>query len=291
MRLISDVAGPRRSTFLAFVRRSETAILYAPFRFNPYRSTVSYLVAMSFNPLAPVTDYQSMLNRIFWFTTAAALVAVWWLRQNVPELEAQLSKIDFAVKYGDDKVVPVPGGYLFPALAVGLVTRVFRLHARISDSLGIREQFDIAVIMREFAARLGYDASLFSEEQLIEGRTQFMRTAFYAYVSGPQPQVDPQLVHQALDAWSWFWIGVEATLLYIMTGLGLVAASQYRIGLETVGAALALAAIGLPLMRAQCQRYAVAQVRAILADPARESAVRAAFAELTGTQMRIRRAA
>jgi hypothetical protein len=246
---------------------------------------------MSFNPLAPVTDYQTMLNRIFWFTTAAALAAVWWLRQYVPELELQLSKIDFVVQYGDDKVLPIPAGYLFPALAVGLVTRIFRMHARISDSLGIREQFDIDVIMREFAARLGYDASLFSEEQLIKGRAQFMRTSFYAFVSGPQPQIDPQLVQQALDAWSWFWIGVEATLLYIMTGLMLVAASEYRTGLETVGAALALAAIGLPLMRAQCHRYAVAQVRAILTDPARESAVRTAFHELTGTQVRIRRAA
>jgi hypothetical protein len=31
-------------------------------------------------------------------------------------------------------------------------------------------------------------------------------------------------------------------------------------------------------MRSQCQRYAVAQVRAILADPARANIVRAVFA-------------
>jgi len=118
-----------------------------------------------------------------------------------------------------------------------------------------------------------------------------MRTAFYAFVSGHQPQIDPQLVHQALDAWSWFWIGVEATLLFVLAGLGLIATNEIRIGLQTIGAALAFAAIGLPLIRTQCQRYAVAQVRAILADRTRTLAVRAAFQELTGTHIRINRAA
>jgi hypothetical protein len=273
---------------LAGLQHAKLASTTADFRSEAPPAAV---VTMSFNPLAPVTDYQTMLNRIFWFTTAAALAAVWWLRQYVPGLNSQLGAIDFVLQYGDDKVLPIPAGYLFPALAVGLVTRVFRLHARTSDCLGIRERFDIDVIMREFAERLGYDSSLFSEDRLIEGRTQFMRTAFYAFVSGPQPQIDPQLVHQALDAWSWFWIGVEATLLFVLTGLGLVMASEYRVGVETIGAALVLSAIGLPLMRAQCQRYAVAQVRAILRDSVRESAVREAFDDLTGAPLRIRRAA
>lgn len=267
---------------------------WRPFRREPSRRATAVAIvskAMSFNPLAPVTDYQSMLNRIFWFTTAAALAAVWLLRQYVPGLEALLSRIDFAVQFGGERVMPIPGGYLFPALAVGLVTRVYRLHGRVSDWLGIRERFDIDVIIGEMAGRLGIDLELVSDEQLAERRTQFMRTAFYAYVSGPQPRIDPQLVQQALDAWSWFWIGVEASLLFVVTGLGLVAASEYRVGLQTIGAALAFAAIGLPLMRAQCQRYAVAQVRAILADAGREAAVRAAFGELVGVQLRIKRAA
>ncbi len=42
---------------------------------------------MSLNPLATLDDYQSMLNRIFWFTTASALVATWMLRLRVPELD------------------------------------------------------------------------------------------------------------------------------------------------------------------------------------------------------------
>jgi hypothetical protein len=246
---------------------------------------------MPLNPLAPVTDYQSMLNRIFWFTTAAALAAVWLLRSHVPELESQLSKIDFAVQFGVDKILPVPAGYLFPALAAGLLTRVYRLHARVSDWLGIRERFEIDVIISELADQLGVDVTRISDEELVERRAAFMRTGFYAFVGSHRPQIDPQLIHQALDAWSWFWIGVESTLLFVLTGFGLIALNEYAAGLQTTTAALALAAVGLPLMRAQCQRYAIAQVREILDDASRESAVREAFQELLGVEVRIRRAA
>jgi hypothetical protein len=245
----------------------------------------------SLNPLAPVTDYQSMLNRIFWFTSASALVAVWMLRQHNAGLNSLLNQIDLQVELSSDKTLPIPGGFLFPALAIGMLTRVFRLHARISDWLGIRETFDIEVIMREFAIDLDLDVTSLDYEQLAENRHRIMRSTFYAFVSGSHPAVDEKLLHQALDAWSWFWVGVEATLVFTLAGSGLVAGGARAPGLETVGAAAALAAFGLPAMRRQCARYAVAQVRAIGDDPARAAAVREVFAGLSPARYAVRRAA
>src|SRR6185369_12692773 len=103
---------------------------------------------------------------------------------------------------------------------------------------------------------------------------------FYPFVSGTHPSIDQQLVHQALDAWSWFWIGVEAAFVFLLTGFGLIAGGTYEVGLETIGGAIVFAAIGLPAMRGQCSRYAIAQVRTIVADPARAAAISEAFAEL-----------
>jgi hypothetical protein len=246
---------------------------------------------MSINPLAPVTDYQSMLNRISWFTTASALVAVWFLRLYIPALNELLHKIDFTVEFGGTKILPMPGGYLFPALAVGILTRIFRFHARISDWLRIRECFDIEVIVKELATRSAIDLTTVSDDQLVKSRHDMMRNAFYAYVGGSQPQIDPQLVQQALDAWSWFWAGVEVTLVFALTGLGLIAGGAYEIGCLTLGGTTLFAVNGLPAMRRQCQRYAVAQVRAIVADSARAAAVRAAFAKLTDHPLSGRRAA
>jgi hypothetical protein len=245
----------------------------------------------SLNPLAPVTDYQSMLNRIFWFTTASALVAIWMLRLHNPALNELLSQIDFQVEFGSDKILPIPGGFLFPALAAGMLTRVFRLHAHVSNWLGIRETFDIEVIMCEFASVLAIDVTPLTYEMLSEHRHSIMRNTFYAFVSGSRPQVDQQLIHQALDAWSWFWVGVEATLVFIFAGLGLVASGAWPIGLEIIAGAVALAAFGLPAMRGQCVRYAIAQVRAIVEDRARAAAVRQVFAQLSPPDYAVRRAA
>lgn len=234
---------------------------------------------MSLNPLTPVTDYQSMLNRIFWFTTATALAAVWLLRVNLPRLDALVEQIDFRLAFGDDRILPIPGGYLLPALAVGLTTRIYRLHARISDLLNLRACFDVDVIIAEFARQLGVDLTHVSQEELFARRGEIMRGAFYPFVSGPSPQIDQGLVLQALDAWSWFWVGLEATLVFLLTGFALIAGGADQAGLATLAATLLTAALALPAMRTQCIRYAIAQVRAILADQVRELTVRSVLSE------------
>jgi hypothetical protein len=246
---------------------------------------------MSLNPLTPVTDFQSMLNRIFWFTSLATLIAVWLLRLHIPRLDAPLRKIDFAVEFAGNKVLPIPGGYLFPALAVGLLARIYRLHGLVSDWLGIRECFDIDVIIRELTTQLNLDLRWVSREQLVDGRHRIMRNAFYAYVSGSDPKIDPHLIHQALDAWSWFWIGIEASFVFIVTSFALIASGVYDAGFLTLGGTIVAMGIALPAMRNQCRRYAVAQVRAILADRARAAAVRAELSALLTSDLIRRQAA
>jgi hypothetical protein len=86
-------------------------------------------------------------------------------------------------------------------------------------------------------------------------------------------------------------IVIEATLVFTISGLCLIAGGIYNDWLLTIGATLLVAAVALPAIRSQCERYAIAQVRAILADPARAATVRVAFAELTGEQRSHRRAA
>lgn len=232
---------------------------------------------MSLNPLTPVTDYQSMLNRIFWFTSAAALVAIWMLRMKSPGLDEVLREIDFTLEFGDDKILPIPGGYLLPALAIGLGSRVFRIHSLLARWLGIRERFDIDVIISELARRTDVDIEGISEETLVEQRHKIMRLGFYQFVGGSQPQIDPQLIHRALDLWSWFWIGLEASVVFVFTGFAWISMGWYQQGLIVIMSTLGSAAIGLPIIRNECRRYAIAQIRAIVADAARVDQVRSAF--------------
>jgi hypothetical protein len=246
---------------------------------------------MPINPLAPVTDYQSMLSRIFWFTTAAAVAGIWMLRQYLPPIDRLLSDIDFTLSFAGSKALPIPGGYLLPALGVGLLTRVYRLHARVSDCLGIREAFDIHVILRELAERVGVDAEAIGDRRVLKARHDLMRKAFYPFVSGAEPQIDRQLIQQALDAWSWFWVGVEVTSLFVLVGASLAVGGELKAGFYTIGIALALAAAGLPPIYEQCRRLAVAQVRAIVEDAARASGIRSQFDKLVNSEPQIKLAA
>jgi hypothetical protein len=235
---------------------------------------------MSFNPLAPVTDYQSMLNRIYWFTSAAALGAVWLLRSQLPALDEVLGRVDFELQTSAGKLLPVPGGYLLPALGVGMFARVFRVSSHLGHWLGIRERFEIEVILAEFARRLGLDGSTIPDERWLEQRYDLMRKAFYRFASSQSPQIDVHLVHQALDLWSWFWIGLETAVVFVASGFVLIASHHYQVGTTTLAAALLLASLCLPLIRSQCRSYAIAQVRAILADAQRAAEVRQAFDSL-----------
>lgn len=246
---------------------------------------------MSLSPLTPVTDYQSMLNRIFWFTSAAALVAIGMLRAKLPELNTLLAQVDFTLAFDGEKLLPVPGGYLLPALAIGLSSRIFRLHALLADWLGLRERFDIDVIIQELARRTGVNLDDVADEELTLHRHQIMRDAFYRFVGGRQPLIDEHLIHRALDSWSWFWAGLEVTVVFVFTGFAMIAATYYQAGFSVMLSALGFAAIGLPLIRNECRRYAIAQVREIVAEPARAELVRQALNCLQGPSQCVRRAA
>lgn len=246
---------------------------------------------MSLNPLTPVTDYQSMQTRIFWFTSAFALVAIWLLRSHVEVLDTWLDHVDLNLKLDDDRLVHLPASYLVPAIGVGLVARVFRVHTFLADWLGIRERFDVDVIIDELAYRTGVSLDGVPDEALVAQRFAIMRRGFYQFVGGRRPQIDELLVEQALDSWSWFWIGLDAVAMFVLTGLVLVAAGAGQVGMIVLLAALAFAAVGLPALRNECRRYAVAQVRAIASDPQRAAEVVAAFEGVLPAKPTLRRAA
>lgn len=246
---------------------------------------------MSLNPLTPVTDYPSMLNRIFWFTSGAALVAVWLLRTHVDPVGVALEKIDFTLELDGERILPVPGGYLVPALAIGLISRIFRIHSVVAEWLGIRERFEVDVIIHELAYRTGVSLDDVPDELLVRKRYHIMRHGFYQFVSGRRPQIDELLVERALDSWSWFWVVLEAAVVLVLTGFVLVACGAEQTGVTVVLASLAFAAAGLPTIRTQCRRYAVAQVRAIVDDPERARLVVKAFESIRTEQPTLRRAA
>ncbi|MCA9261863.1 MAG: hypothetical protein KDA61_21745, partial [Planctomycetales bacterium] len=152
----------------------------------------------------------------------------------------------------------------------------------------------VDVIIQQLAKRSGVDLSQIDDDKLVAHRHEIMRHGFYRFSATTNPEIDLDLVHQALDAWSWFWSGLEAATILVLTSFVLVACGAWNPGALTLSTTLALSALGLPMIRRQGARFAVAQVREICADEQRIAQVRHAFACLTtppSTAQRRQRAA
>ena len=109
------------------------------------------------------------------------------------------------------------------AFVVALLTRMFQFHDRISDVLGIRRRFDLKNILIPLAKRVGSDVTEEKELKMAERRDELMHAVFYKYASSraEKPLVDKHDIEHALNAWSWFWVLVEAFCYF---GVGAVLA-------------------------------------------------------------------
>jgi hypothetical protein len=225
---------------------------------------------MSFlNPLAEVTDYHTMLNRIFWFTTASAVIGTVLLRSFVPNIDAALAYLDVKIEvYG----IKIPLGYVVPGLLIGLLARIVRLHDRISDILGIRRRFDVTFILEPLARAVGISQKDVSNVK--SRRSELMGAAFYRYASSRNPQIDKHLICEALDWWSWYWVVVESGTVLSIVAIALFFAKAWWAGGLVLATCVAAFCVALPFFKHHCSRYADREVQEILSDSSRKDEVR-----------------
>lgn len=156
---------------------------------------------MSLNPFTTVGNYSAMLNKIAAWTFFVSLGAIWLVRSRLPCVNAVLGTMSFQIPVAG---VDLPLGTLAPAFGIALISRVTKLHDRLSDLLGIRRRFDRQEILLPLASACG---TTLSSDQLLridEKRSDLMGRVFYAYAStdSSKSKVDSHYVTMALDQWS-----------------------------------------------------------------------------------------
>jgi hypothetical protein len=213
--------------------------------------------------LQAVLEYSTPLNKIATGTFLASLGAVVLIGWRASHVHRLLTSIPVLVTIGDWSV-PLVGVVI--ALAITLLTRRLRWHDRISDALGIRERFDVTVILLPLAVGLGVRLGPRAFERLRANRRRLMTSAFYQYTEGTSPILTPKSVTAAMDRWSWFWILFEGEVITAATAVILLVFGDFGLA-----ALLFVAVLGaMPLLyiiRRQCDRYAQAQVDALLTNP------------------------
>lgn len=220
-----------------------------------------------------------MLNRIFLFTLLSASIATWLLRTHFESLDDLLTFLDINVDLQFVKEVNLLG-YLLPGAIVAFAARTIRLHDRISDTLGIRQRFDVHEIILPLAEQSGFPIGELSMDRLRAERRRLMGRIFYRYASSTDPKINKHLIYQALDWWSWYWVIVESVAVFIPAGIALLFSDPMWHGWAILGSCILAIVAALPFFRSHCVRYALDEVHEILSDDARKTEVQEAFRAL-----------
>jgi hypothetical protein len=157
-------------------------------------------------------SYSDMLERIFYFTLGIGFCCVFWLSTSSPSVKDILDSISMETDIGIIKGVKAL--YVIIPLLVAIISRIIRLHDKISDLFLIRQNFDTKYILIPMARQVGSTASSFV---IKKNRVNMMYKVFYQYAGFKDPVIDAQLTRSALDNWGWYWVTLEAACLFLIT--------------------------------------------------------------------------
>ena len=225
--------------------------------------------------IAQPESYSDMLERVFAMTVASGIICTLILASTSPVVKALLDSVQTETQIGPIKGLKAL--YVLLPIVIALISRVIRLHDKLSDLLHIRIIFDTRYILFPMARLSGHELDKNMTQRIRSVRESAMYKVFYPYAGFATPTIDRQLVRTALDNWGWFWVGIESGFLFIVTGITVKIIGgdvQFHMCL------VALLVIGL-LLTIQwfaCCRSADRQVRAIVDDAQRRIAIQAYFA-------------
>jgi hypothetical protein len=169
--------------------------------------------------------------------------------------------------------------YVLIPLIIGLVSRILRLHDKISDILRIRFLFDTGYILFPLAKLSGHTLTKELRKEISRNRNDGMYAVFYPYAGFKDPIIGTQLVQTAADNWGWFWVLLESFFMFAITAIILLVSNKTTYA-QTCLAVLAVQMCLLIVEWFACRRSAKRQIDAILADNSRRISIHTYFAKI-----------
>jgi hypothetical protein len=222
-------------------------------------------------------SYSDMLERIFVMSIVSGFICTVMLAQASPHVKAILDSVRTEAEIGQLKGIKAL--YVLVPLGIAFISRVIKLHDRVSDLLRIRQTFDTRFILHPLATGSGVTLTNALKNIIAKKRHELMYAVFYPYASFRDPQIDRQLVQTAADMWGWYWVFLESLVLFIITTIILCLIGKYDhvvLCLAVMGAEL----LFLLYLSVACRKHAKPQVNAILADQQRAKAISREFLRL-----------
>ena len=228
------------------------------------------------NPFAQPKDYDEMLLKIMVFTFGISLVIVSVVAHNWPTLWNLLHPVWLTFDIEVLGLRNVPTAYVIVAFIISLFARVSRLHDLVSDVFGIRERFDLYEVLIPLAGGAGLAIDPAKEARLRSKRDEIMSDVFYRYASSTNPVIDQHIIWTALDRWSWFWICIEAIVVFLAGFVTLISISADRAA-AWVAVFVIIGILTATQVNRVCASTARAEIRTILEDPRRIAHIHGVF--------------
>lgn len=235
---------------------------------------------MKLELFSTVSNYPSMLNKIATYVFMISLSLLALIRNRIPAIEQFLAQYNYEIPINEYWQVPI--GTIFPALIIALLSRILKLHDRISDLFGIRQRFDVQNILFPLALAVSPNLFLTQIKLLNERRTELMARVFYKYVSATPGKavIDSHYITLALDQWSWYWIVLEGLTLTFFTSLILLFSGDATLSAILLIIVLIAGVTLLPWITKLCARYALDEIEHIIADQDRKNEIEKVFRAL-----------
>ena len=222
-------------------------------------------------------DYSEMLQRVFFFSIVTGLICTFLLASASPLIQEIVDSLKTEVDFGPIKSIKAM--YILIPGVIALLSRIIKLHDRISDLLWIRMIFDTKFFLYPLCQRAGVPLTEEIKAKLRKTRDDSMYQTVYKYAGYKKPQIDDQLVRTAADNWGWFWGFVESSFLFIVTTVILAYLHKWDYVIKLLYIILFEIFLMLILSYA-CIRSARPQVDAILNDTNRKSEIQGYFQSL-----------
>lgn len=227
-------------------------------------------------------SYEDMLKKLAGFAFYEVYLLTFLLR-DIEAIASGLRQLETSGAIGawistipGEKTLNVAG--LMLALFVAFLSHLLPLHNRVSDLLGIRKRFDKTYILVPLAKLVGVTLTLVQTQKLIANRHDLMQATFYKYASSraKEPLVDKHDIEHALNAWSWFWVFLEATIFWSIASAIAFAFGGNGLGWSALG--VVVVAIGAAFAQyPRLKTYARREIATIARDSDAERSVRNIF--------------
>ena len=222
-------------------------------------------------------NYSEILQRIWYTSIATGLGCSILLAKASPTLQNLIDSVSTNADIGNIKNIKVL--YVVIPVLSGVLSRMLKLHDKISDVFRIRYLFDTRCLLYPLADGTGITLTKELQKKIGHSRVDSMSAVFYEYAKFKKPTIDEHLVQTAADNWGWFWVLVESSAFITVTtvALGIMQKWDYVLWCLIV---LLVEFVLMLMYWTACQSGAVRQVAAILADTSRKKKIAKHFRSL-----------